>query len=144
MVTPSVPAVFPDIHGVFADDINQGSVNRIITGLTAGQVASAAVVAFLGAKRRVATKNSVFMLHRSHNSPQFATASKLARVVETLNIDDKRTEDIFRAHVKMPDELWTQLENHDLFLTGEDAVKFGIATELGDFAPPMGTQIYKL
>jgi ATP-dependent protease ClpP protease subunit len=187
MVIPSVPAVFPDIYGVFADDINQVSVSRIITGLTgamaqgnkhvhvmfqsfggfvgdgvmlynlfrsitaldislynAGQVASAAVVAFLGAKRRVATKNSVLMLHRSHNSPQFATASKLARVVETLNIDDKRTEDIFRAHVKMPDELWTQLENHDLFLTGEDAVKFGIATELGDFAPPMGTQIYKL
>ena len=84
------------------------------------------------------------MIHRSHNSPQFATASKLEKLAENLNIDDKRTEDILKAHIKMPDELWHQLENHDLYLTGEEAVKFGIATELGDFAPPPSTQIYKV
>ena len=32
---------------------------------------------------------------------------------------------------------------HDPFLTGEEAAKFGIATELGDFSPPPGTQISK-
>jgi ATP-dependent protease ClpP protease subunit len=47
-----------------------------------GQVASAAVVAYLGAKRRVASKSAIFMLHCSHNSPQFATASKLERLAE--------------------------------------------------------------
>jgi ATP-dependent protease ClpP protease subunit len=109
-----------------------------------GQVASAAVIAYLGAKRRVASKSSIFMLHRSHNSPQFATASKMEKMAANLTLDDKRTEDILKAHVKMPDELWKQLENYDLYLTGEDAVKFGVATELGDFAPPAGTQIYKV
>jgi ATP-dependent protease ClpP protease subunit len=109
-----------------------------------GQVASAAVIAYLGAKRRVASKSSIFMLHRSHNSPQFATASKMEKMAANLTLDDKRTEDILKAHVKMPDELWKQLENHDVNLTGEDAVKFGVATELRDFAPPAGTQIYKV
>jgi len=110
----------------------------------AGQVASAAVIAYLGAKRRVATKSSIFMLHRSHNSPQFATAAKLEKLAENLNLDDKRTEDILKAHIKLPEELWKQLENHDLYLTGEEAVNYGIATELGDFSPPAGTQIYKV
>jgi ATP-dependent protease ClpP protease subunit len=102
------------------------------------------VIAYLGAKRRVATKNSVFMVHRPHNSPQFATATKLEKIAETLLIDDKRTEEILRAHITMPNKLWKQLENHDLYLTGEEAVKFGVATDLGDFSPPLGTQIYKL
>jgi ATP-dependent Clp protease protease subunit len=115
-----------------------------VTLYNSGQIASAAVIAYLGAKQRVASKSSIFMLHRSHNSPQFATVSKLERMAENLTLDDKRTEDILKTHVKMPDELWKQLENHDLYLTGEDGVKFGIATELGDFAPPVGTQIYKV
>ena len=34
-------------------------------------------------------------------------------------------------------------EHHDVYLTGEEAVKYGIATELGEFAPPLGTQVYK-
>ena len=110
----------------------------------AGQVASAAVIAFLGAKRRVATKSSIFMLHKSHNSPQFATAAKLEQLAANLTIDDERTEGILKAHIKMPDELWKRHESADLYLTGDEAVKFGIATELGDFSPPAGAQIYKV
>lgn len=109
-----------------------------------GQVASAAVIAYLGAKHRVATKNSIFMLHRSRSSPQFATASKMENIAQTLTIDDKRTEDILKKHINMPDELWHKLEEHDLYVTGEEAVKFGIATKIGDFAPPPGTQIWKV
>jgi ATP-dependent Clp protease, protease subunit len=109
-----------------------------------GQVASAAVIAYLGAKRRVASKSSIFMLHRSRSSPQFVTASKMEKLAETLTIDDKRSEDILKKHIHMPDELWKQLEEHDLYLTGEEAAEFGIATEIGEFAPPPGTQIWKV
>lgn len=35
-----------------------------------GQVASAAVVAYLGAKRRILSKTAIFMLHKAHNSRQ--------------------------------------------------------------------------
>jgi ATP-dependent Clp protease, protease subunit len=109
-----------------------------------GQVASAAVIAYLGAKRRVASKTSIFMLHRSRNSPQFATASKLKSIVDTLTLDDKRTEDILKKHIKMPERLWRKFKEYDLYITGEEAVEFGIATEVGDFAPPPGTQIWKV
>jgi ATP-dependent Clp protease protease subunit len=109
-----------------------------------GQVSSAAILAYLGAKRRVASPRSLFMIHKSHNSPQFASATKLERIVRSLVLDDERSETIWREHVNMPDELWTELQYHDLYLTGEEAVKFGLATELGDFAPPAGTNIYRV
>jgi ATP-dependent protease ClpP protease subunit len=146
---PHAHVMFQSWGGFVGDGVMLYNLFRAITApqlslYNSGQVASAAVIAYLGAKRRVATKNSVFMVHRSHNSPQFATATKLEKIAETLLIDDKRTEEILRAHITMPNELWKQLENHDLYLTGEEAVKFGVATDLGDFSPPLGTQIYKL
>ena len=109
-----------------------------------GQVASAAVVAYLGAKRRVASKSAIFMLHRSHNSPQFATASKLERLAENLNLDDKRTEAILKAHIKLPEELWEQLENHDLYLTGEEGSTMGSLLSWATSRRLWGTQIYKV
>src|ERR1700730_9450580 len=42
-----------------------------ITLYNAGQVASAAVLAFLGAKNRKTTANAVFMIHRTSNTPNF-------------------------------------------------------------------------
>ena len=141
--------MFQSWGGFVGDGVMLYNFFRSLTALdvspyNAGQVASAAVIAYLGAKHRVATPSSVFMIHRSHNSPQFATASKMEKLAETLTVDDKRTEAILRTHVKMPDDLWKQLENHDLYLTGKEAVEFGSATELGDFAPPVGTQIRKV
>lgn len=109
-----------------------------------GQVASAAITAYLGAQRRVASRNSIFMIHKSHNSPQFATANKLERLTRNLVLDDQRSESIWREHVNMPEELWEEMEYHDLYLTGEEAVKYGLATDLGEFAPPPGTQVYKV
>jgi ATP-dependent Clp protease protease subunit len=84
------------------------------------------------------------MIHKSHNSPQFATATKLERVARSLVLDDQRSEEIWRENIQMPEELWTELDHHDLYLTGEEAVKYGLATELGDFAPPAGTQVYRV
>jgi ATP-dependent Clp protease, protease subunit len=120
------------------------SLTLDLTLYNSGQVASAGVTAFLGAKHRIASPRSIFMLHKAHNSPQFATATRLERVARSLVLDDERSEAIWRERVTMPDELWQELEYHDLYVTGEDAVRIGIATELGDFAPPPGSQIYKV
>jgi len=109
-----------------------------------GQICSAAVIAYLGAKRRVASPRSAFMVHKFTSTAQFATAAKLDKMARNLILDDERTESILREHIKMPDELWQSLEYHDVYLTGEEAVKYGIATELGEFAPPLGTQVYKV
>jgi ATP-dependent Clp protease, protease subunit len=109
-----------------------------------GQVCSAALIAYLGATHRKSNPRASFMVHRSTLSPQPATSKNLRHVAQSLALDDARTEAILRDHVKFPDELWTEMQYHDLHLSAEEAVKFSIADEIGEFSPPLGTLIYNM
>jgi len=84
------------------------------------------------------------MLHRSASSPQFATAAKLDHTAKTLVLDDERTEAIVREHVKFPPKLLEKLEHHDIYISGEEAVKFGLADEIMEFGPPAGLQVFNI
>jgi ATP-dependent protease ClpP protease subunit len=107
----------------------------------AGQVASAATLAYLGAHSRKTTANAVFMIHKAINSPNGAGVDKLKAVAANLAIDDARMEEILRAHLRLPEDLWTQFRFHDVYLTGSDAVTYGMAEEIGEFSPPAGTKV---
>jgi len=115
-----------------------------LTLYNVGQISSIGVIAYLGAKNRKTSKSATFMLHRSTNSPQFASAANLQHVAESLILDDQRTEDIVRNHVNFPPELWEQIHHHDIYVSGEEAVKFGIAGNLAEFAPPAGTHVFNI
>lgn len=115
-----------------------------LTFYNVGQISSAGVVAFLGAKHRKTTRNATFMLHRSASNHQFATSAKLDHAAKSLVLDDERTEAIIRKHVKFPPGLWAKIEHHDIYVSGEDAVKYGIADEIAEFAPPLGVQVFNI
>ncbi len=106
-----------------------------------GQVASAGVLAFLGAKHRKTAANAVFMIHRTQNSAQSATAAKLKTITDSLILDDARSDSIFHECLKLPKEIWDQLAHHDVNFSGEDGVKFGFAEEVANFSPPVGTKV---
>jgi ATP-dependent Clp protease protease subunit len=112
-----------------------------ITFYNAGQVASAATLAYLGAHRRKTTANAIFMIHKGSNSPNGAGAGKLKAVAANLGMDDARIESILRDKLRLPEDLWTQFLYHDVFLSGDDAVKYGMADEIGEFSPPAGQSI---
>jgi ATP-dependent protease ClpP protease subunit len=107
----------------------------------AGQVASAATLAYLGAHSRKTTANAIFMIHKSTYNPNAAGVDKLKAVADNLAIDDIRVEEILRSHLRLPEELWTQFRFHDVYLTGTDAVAYGMAEEVGEFSPPAGTMV---
>ncbi|HEX4426590.1 MAG TPA: ATP-dependent Clp protease proteolytic subunit [Terriglobales bacterium] len=107
----------------------------------AGQVASAATLAYLGAHSRKTTANAVFMIHKSTYNPNASGADKLKAAADNLTIDDIRMEEILRNHLRLPEELWTQFRFHDVYLTGKDAVAYGMAEEIGEFSPPAGTKV---
>jgi ATP-dependent protease ClpP protease subunit len=107
----------------------------------AGQVASAATLAFLGSNARKTTANAVFMIHKSTNTTDRAGVDRLKAVTANLTIDDARVEEILRAHLKLPSDLWTQFGYHDVYLTGTDAVAYGMADEIGEFSPPAGAKV---
>lgn len=103
-----------------------------------GTISSAGVTAYLGASRRVAAPTSTFMLHRGHTSLQGANAVLLQARAQFLLIDEARVETIVREHVKLSPEQKAMHDTTELWLTAEDAVTAGVATELGIFAPPPG------
>jgi ATP-dependent Clp protease, protease subunit len=129
--------------GVFLYNLFRG-VPIELTLYNAGQISSAGVTAYLGSKHRKTTANATFMLHRSTNSPQFATAAKLSHAAKSLVLDDERTEAIVRGHVKFPPELWDALAHHDVYVSGKEAVEYELADAIGEFSPPAGTQVFNL
>jgi ATP-dependent Clp protease protease subunit len=143
-----VHALFQSAGGYVGDGVFLYNLFRSVTiELTlynVGQISSAGLVAYLGAGHRKTTRTATFMLHRSTNSPQFATAEKLDHTAKSLILDDERTESIIKNHVNFPPDLWEKLRHYDLYLSGEEAVKFGIADEIGEFSPPPGTQVFNL
>lgn len=129
--------------GVFLHNLFK-ALTLDLTVYNAGQIASIATVAYLGAKGRKTSASATFMLHRSTNSPQFATAARMTAIAQSLALDDERTDAILRKHLSFPENLWTQLEYHDLYLSAEEAVKYGIAEEVAEFAPPLGMKIFNI
>jgi hypothetical protein len=41
----------------------------------------------------------------------------------------------------LPEELWIQFRYHHVYLTGLDAVAYGMADEVGAFSPPPGAKV---
>lgn len=148
MKSKHVHLLFQSAGGYVGDGVFLYNLLRSIpietTLYNAGQISSAGVIAYLGATHRKTTRSATFMIHRSTNSPQFATSTKLGHISKTLVLDDQRTEDIVRAHVNLPNDLWDAMHHHDVYVSGEEAVQFGIATEIGEFSPPAGVQVFNL
>jgi ATP-dependent Clp protease protease subunit len=143
-----VHILFQSAGGFVGDGIFLYNLFRAVpielTLYNVGQLSSAAVVAYLGAKRRKTSTRATFMIHRSTNTTQFATSSRLEHITKSLILDDERTESILHEHVKLSDELWNELRFHDIYLSGKEAVDSGMATEIGEFEPPAGVQVFNL
>lgn len=144
----SVHMLFQSSGGSVADGVFLYNLFRAlpieITLYNGGQICSAALIAYLGARHRKTNSRGTFMAHRSTLNPQPATSRNLRHVAKSLALDDDRTEAILRAHVNFPAELWTEMQYHDLHLSAEEAVMYGIAEEIADFGPPTGTQVFNL
>ena len=115
-----------------------------LTLYNAGGLQSIATLAFLGANDRKVSACASFMVHRTHLSPEWANADRLRASASLAILDDERTENILREHLALPEELWLRHRYEDIFISAEDAVKYGLATAIGDFAPPLGGKIHAL
>lgn len=120
------------------------SLNFDLTLYNAGTIASIAVIAYLGAKHRKTSAHATFMIHRTQTTTQYANTETIKTLAEAAIINDKRTEAILREHINMPDDKWNDFDHNDLTFSAEDAVRFGIAEEISDFAPPPGTRLFNV
>lgn len=113
-----------------------------LTLYNSGSITSIAVVAYLGAKNRKASAHSTFMIHRTQTTTQAANTQTVKAFAESAVLFDETTEEILREHINMPEERWERFNHNDLWFSAEEAVKYGIANEIGEFSPPPGTLLY--
>jgi len=108
-----------------------------------GSIASAGVLAYLGAPSRLANPHASFMIHRTTSPPVGTTSDRLRAMIQSVIIDDARIEAIFKdAKLNISPE---QRDIHgiaDLWLSAEEAITAALATSIGEFAPPKGTQLF--
>jgi ATP-dependent Clp protease protease subunit len=104
-------------------------------------VASAGVIAFLGAKNRKASQSATFMIHRTYASPQIATSDRLHSIAQALILDDERTEDILK-NLKLSQAHWATHKHSDVWLSAQEALDSELITEIAEFAPPKGATIF--
>ncbi|MCW5787099.1 MAG: ATP-dependent Clp protease proteolytic subunit [Nitrospira sp.] len=116
-----------------------------VVAYNGGTVASIAVLIFLAAKTRKASKTATFMIHRSHwvaNIP--STTDTLEAMSSMLKIDDGRVEEILKENINLPDEKWRLHQKADLTITASEALKYGLIHEISDFQVPPGHQLHNV
>jgi ATP-dependent protease ClpP protease subunit len=110
-----------------------------------GSVASIAVAIFVAADERYCSPHGVFMIHPTAFSPQAGmTADLLQSSLNGALADDVRTENILRERTRIPDDMLSARRSKDVYMTAGEAVAFGIADSLRDFALPQGHQIFQV
>ncbi|MDA0832927.1 MAG: ATP-dependent Clp protease proteolytic subunit [Planctomycetota bacterium] len=107
-----------------------------------GTVHSAGTIAYLGASKRVVNKHGLFMIHSSRFSLQNSTSSQFEAISKLAGLEDRRIEAIFSEAVRMKDIGISDIQNKDVWIECEEALRAGIAHEIGDFAPPPGAKIF--
>jgi ATP-dependent protease ClpP protease subunit len=58
--------------------------------------------------------------------------------------DEERTERILRAHTKLPNEILSQRRESDVYISADDALRYGLVDQICDFALPPGNQIIQI
>ena len=108
-----------------------------------GSLQSAAALAFLGAKNRKTLPHSSFMIHRLKiRLDEPATSAELGAYEKQARLDEATMREIMERHLTLSPDEWDKGSNSELWFNAKDAVKAGFAQEIGEFSPPLGTQIY--
>jgi ATP-dependent Clp protease, protease subunit len=140
--------LFQTTGGIVGDGICIYNVFRTspvrISLYNAGSVTSIGVVAYLGAGKRKSSTRATFMIHRTYFSPVGATSDRLQAAANTAILDDQRIEAILHSHVTLPQEKWDIHNVADLWLSADEALEAKLATEIDEFTPPKGEQLFYL
>jgi ATP-dependent Clp protease protease subunit len=131
------------VDGIFLYELFRSLPNELYL-YNAGQVASNAAIAFLGATKRFMTDSATFMFHRSQYNSQASTVEQLGVYVASLDNYNATLEMILKRHLNLSDDQWNTHKTLDLNLNVREAIQCGAADEVRNFAPPKGSQIYML
>jgi hypothetical protein len=87
-----------------------------------------------------------YSISRNHTDKMNALCCLPMRMQIARGVGDLilRGEGILKEHLTLPKALWTKHKHHDLYLTAAEAVRYGLAEEIANFAPPFGAKIFSI
>ncbi len=139
---------FSSVGGTVADGVY---LYNLIRGLpiktvfyNIGSVASIALTIFLAAEERYCSSHSVFMTHPTSFNPQEMTAVRAKTLLAASLADDDRIEKILRDRTTCPKSVLRDRRIKDVHIKPVDAVRYGIALAVKEFALPRGNQIIQI
>ena len=116
-----------------------------VTTHNIGSVASVATAVFVGADERYCSKHANFMIHPTTMPNQEAlSAERLQSSLDAALSEDQRTEDILRDRTSMPDSVLRARRLKDIHISPEEAVEFGLVSEIKEFSLPGGHEILQI
>jgi ATP-dependent Clp protease, protease subunit len=143
-----VHLLFNSSGGMIVDAINMHNYVKgypadiPITMFNSGGVQSAAVLVFLSAAHRVVCPYAKFLLHPAVWNAGSGLNTEQHRIVSrSLAKNDKDIDDILKTRINMPAAKWKQARRHQLEISAQEAVAFGLADEIGDWSVPQGKSI---
>jgi ATP-dependent Clp protease protease subunit len=147
----AIHLLFNSGGGMIVDAINMHNyvmgfpADILITMFNSGGVQSAAVLVFLSAPHRVVCPYAKFMLHPAvWNAPSGLNTEQARIVSRSLAKNDKDIDDILQTRIKMPAAKWKQARRHQLEISVQEAIDFGLADEIGPWSVPQGQSIISL
>lgn len=94
-----------------------------------GYVASAGSLLSVIGKKRYMTKNSFILIHQLSSSRE-GTFNNLDDNMDNLNKFMDTIRDIYIKHTKIPREKLDEILNHDLWLTSNECLEYGLVDEI--------------
>lgn len=100
-----------------------------VTTMCDGFACSIASVIFMAGSKRVMNKASLLMIHNAWTIAQ-GDASDLRKSAEDIDIINKASIEAYKAVATIPEAEIEKLMNESTWITPEDAVSYGFATEI--------------
>jgi ATP-dependent protease ClpP protease subunit len=123
-------------EGIFLYEFFKSFPVEVVT-YNGGHVGSAALLAYLGARKRIVSPHGTFLMHRTKPAPVNTwSLPHIQTIVDGLHIEDARTEAVLKAASNLTRNHWDIFSSGcDLTLDAKTAIEVGIAHGLGSFTP---------
>lgn len=111
-----------------------------------GGVASAALLAFLGAKHRHTSAHAAFLLHKTARAlSTYGQAVDHRTLADALAIEDARSEAILRGNTQIPEEKWAvYAAGGEVPMTAQEALQYGLVFDIREFQPPSSAPLFHI
>jgi len=110
-----------------------------------GTVMSIATAIYVSAEIRNCFKSGIFMMHPTQMpANKNMQAEQLQSTLTAALADDKRIENILRERTAIPQRTLTDRLFKEVYITAEEAVKFGIAHNIVELSFLKGNEIIKI